>query len=457
MADQSLLIRIGIDPSGAVTGGKIVEGSLKGLDTQVEGLNLRLGKGTDVGDRFQKSLSRLGGMPRLNIFPMLASDLAYTTIGMTNLASAAPLVRTGLFGVQAGLSALMGPAGLAAVAIAGLAIVTMFKNKASATELARKELDKNLKALNDNRNAMMELYKEGDRLAGQKLAEKLTEAEKKLEEARLKTFRAEIDKGKTIVEADKAAKEATAELELQVKKLKSELGEIRDEEAFNRLSITVYNARDAFLELHARAVPVLDELKTKAKAIEPQFIKAPEGFEEAQVLGEQWVKNKNAIKVYYAEQRRAEEGQKRMAEEAKMWQDVTRTYISSVSSAFVNMMTGVGVRWDQMIQNMIASLASRALESAIMGFLFPGVGFLGFFKGFQSGTPYVSKTGLYLLHQGEAVVPANQNVYQSSVFNQQSIGPTYNVQIIQLDIKKLTKDKIVPILKEMSKNREFPL
>ncbi len=42
---------------------------------------------------------------------------------------------------------------------------------------------------------------------------------------------------------------------------------------------------------------------------------------------------------------------------------------------------------------------------------------------YQHGTPYVPKTGLYQLHQGEAVIPANQNTYNNS------FSPTVNLSV----------------------------
>lgn len=47
----------------------------------------------------------------------------------------------------------------------------------------------------------------------------------------------------------------------------------------------------------------------------------------------------------------------------------------------------------------------------------------GMAPSYQSGTNYVPKTGLYKLHQGEAVIPANQNTYNNS------FSPTVNLSV----------------------------
>ena len=140
--------------------------------------------------------------------------------------------------------------------------------------------------------------------------------------------------------------------------------------------------------------------------------------------------------------------------------DKTRAHVGELSTAFVDMMMGVDVRWGDLLASMVKQLLASGLQDLIMGLLSGGsTSILGeIFGMFQSGTPFVPRTGAYILHQGEAVIPANQNtVYRSSVFNQDHSGDTWNVQIIQLDPKKLTKDKIAPILKEMVKNRELNL
>jgi archaellum component FlaC len=45
------------------------------------------------------------------------------------------------------------------------------------------------------------------------------------------------------------------------------------------------------------------------------------------------------------------------------------------------------------------------------------------FGSYQHGTPFVPKTGMAMLHRGEAVVPANQNTYNNS------FSPTVNLSV----------------------------
>jgi len=60
---------------------------------------------------------------------------------------------------------------------------------------------------------------------------------------------------------------------------------------------------------------------------------------------------------------------------------------------------------------------------------------------YQLGTPYVPQTGLYQLHQGEAVIPANQNTYnntQNNTINIPSEGG--NVQLIAKAVENVLYD-----------------
>ena len=73
-----------------------------------------------------------------------------------------------------------------------------------------------------------------------------------------------------------------------------------------------------------------------------------------------------------------------------------------------------------------------------------GAGSSGKIGSFQTGTPYVPKTGLYQLHQGEAVIPKNQNTYNNS----NSFSPTVNLTVsgggnaqnIAYEVKKVLED-----------------
>ncbi len=461
MAEQSLLIRIGIDPSGAVTGGKIVEGSLGGVDNRLVGLNQRFGEGASYGDKLTHSLGRLGSAGRMDAFRMLSTDILVATTNMTGMGQASGLLRTGLFTLQSTLGAFLGPVGLAGIAIAGMAVVSMFGRKAEATKLAREELDKNLKSLNENRNALLDLAKAGDMEARKALIQKLTEAENKLASAREKAFQSAIDEGLTIVQADLKVKIGTAELENQVKSLKESLGELRDSDKVIGIITSGFgkNLEELWKNITASKEYRLElEKLNKVKIPEESLLKAPKGLEGVSKGIETFNEDvENSFDRLMEDVRNSYRVQK---EETEKWKNEVRPYVSEVSSAFVDMMFGVNVRWGDMLENMVKQLLASGLQDLIMGLLFGGsTSILGsIFGGFlQSGTPYVQKSGLYHLEEGEAVLTRSQNVYRSSVFNQQSYGDNVTVNVFQLDAKRLTKKDIVPVIKEMIRNREINL
>ena len=68
-------------------------------------------------------------------------------------------------------------------------------------------------------------------------------------------------------------------------------------------------------------------------------------------------------------------------------------------------------------------------------------------KSYQLGTPYVPKTGLYQLHQGESVIPKNQNTTN----NKNSYSPIINVTVQgDGDIKKI-KQVITQVLQDSAR------
>ena len=459
MAEQSLLIRIGIDPSQATAGGKGAEDALNRIDNRLVGLNQRFGEGAKVGVPFERMFTRMGAMPRIQVFNLLAQDLIYSTGGMEKLGAASSLARTGLFAVQGVASTLLGSAGFGAVAVAGLLVVSMFTKKAEATKQAREELDKNLKSLNENKDALLELAKQGDWMAREILEKRLVDAQHNFFKATHDAERSVMSMGGSVVEAMTKAKEVGAPFLITIQNIKKELQELT--EGTKEWHPTMPTIKVVGLTEESEKLKKFNEdlqkiLNPPAKpSIQLEFKDAKEGvdkFKQSVIITTgkiQAMNNTTALlePIWDENSRKAEE-----------FKNATSRYVGDLSIAFADMMMGVDVRWGDLLESMVKQLIASGIQSLIMGLLTGGVGgglLGGIFGGFQSGTPFVPRTGAYILHQGEAVIPANQNVYRSSVFNQQSnYGNTY-VQIIQLDPKKLTKDKIAPILKEMIKNREF--
>jgi len=130
-------------------------------------------------------------------------------------------------------------------------------------------------------------------------------------------------------------------------------------------------------------------------------------------------------------------------------------YASQLSDAWVDMMMGVKVAWDELIKSMIANLIKSGLYNLIANLFSGGTVSLAGLLGFQHGISYVPKTGAYILHRGEAVVPAHRNV--SYVRNYNQGGNTTNYNVLYLDPEKLTRRSIVPMIEKMAMNRQTRL
>lgn len=205
-----------------------------------------------------------------------------------------------------------------------------------------------------------------------------------------------------------------------------------------------------------------EELRRERRlAWEAQYARGMQAYESylkdrlelLKAYGEEWSEEYALImeKIGRIQQTKDE---KRIREQQR-FQMAVMSYVDQFSAAWIDTFRGVENAFGQMLQNMINRLMSSALTSMIMGILFPEVGFMGFFKklvGFQYGTPYVPKTGPYLLHRGEAVVPASRNI--SYIRNYNTGGNTQNYYLLNLDVENLTRRQIVPIIEQMAQNRQ---
>lgn len=89
--------------------------------------------------------------------------------------------------------------------------------------------------------------------------------------------------------------------------------------------------------------------------------------------------------------------------------------------------------FDNMLKGWAAKLASSAIFKLLMGIFNPLGSIIPIPAGdipvFQSGTSFVPNTGLAMLHRGEAVVPAGQNIYNHSITRSMNEGANQAVTI----------------------------
>lgn len=145
-----------------------------------------------------------------------------------------------------------------------------------------------------------------------------------------------------------------------------------------------------------------------------------------------------------------------MERETQRFQASVLGQVQQISRAFTNTMMGIETDWGSLLANMISQLIASGITAMFMNFLFPGAGgTAGWFKritGFQHGTPYVPATGMYWMHEGERVIPAEQNVQNIRNYNEG--GTVQNFYLLNLDPEVLTKRHIVPIIERLGRDRK---
>ena len=128
----------------------------------------------------------------------------------------------------------------------------------------------------------------------------------------------------------------------------------------------------------------------------------------------------------------------------------TSNVLQPIEQGFVNLFSGVEVKWSELIQRMAAEMMVSAIFKLISGFLFGPAGF-----GFQEGTSYVPQTGPYVLHKGERVMTAEENQFYRTTNNKYMGGNT--IIINNYGAESQDRKALVKQLRETLEFREFDL
>lgn len=181
----------------------------------------------------------------------------------------------------------------------------------------------------------------------------------------------------------------------------------------NRLS----NLRDGIIDM----IDPLERFRKKMDEITELFARGfltPEQFEAATFAIE---KQANALST--------------VGDKVHEISDFARDMGSAFSSAFEDAIIG-GKKFDDVVKSLGAAIARAMFQKSVTGPLntaftnfdwskllsgggggsYSGAGFSGEALGFATGTDYVRQTGLYKLHQGEAVIPAAENMRGGNVY-----------------------------------------
>ena len=134
---------------------------------------------------------------------------------------------------------------------------------------------------------------------------------------------------------------------------------------------------------------------------------------------------------------------------------------SSFASTFADMVISGKSSWDDLLKYWERKL----LESAVIKILtdlfsksglggIPIIGGLLDFFGFQSGTSFVPQTGLYKLHQGEAVIPAERNPFVTNTNNNWG-GNTFILNLNAKFDENSVRTNLLPILERLGRERSL--
>lgn len=144
--------------------------------------------------------------------------------------------------------------------------------------------------------------------------------------------------------------------------------------------------------------------------------------------------------------------------------DAVTSSMQTMEDAFVNFVTNGKLEFSDLVNSMLADLARLAVQKNITGPLADWLGGLfgsgsginlegwgglpgGLMGSYATGTDYVPRTGPYLLHQGEKVIPAGGN------------APAYSVSVtnnldgfnrLSSEIRNEVEDLVVKILRRHS-------
>jgi hypothetical protein len=466
MAERLILLKLEADASSLVSNIETSKKAIQNLSSETTRQSAQIATGAQKATfgfgRFGQQITKI---PRTNILPLLNSQLISVTSSVTGTTAATQGLQRGMMVLQGTAGSLLGPIGLLIGILGGLA---------TAFILLRTKTEHNTSAFKEWLKEYKEFTKEIS------LQDKQRKHQIELEERliRLQKLQAEMNEraltqSKALIFFKKIVEKATfgvaISVEDEIKAVEKEIAlyKLYETEMKNKISNDNQN-----LENIKETLPWLERLNKELLKALPEITKESWAKIEARpelklptlesilggMPGERAMspEEKRALEEYLKWYEELETQQARQKESLESLKNVTINYAWQMSDAWVDMMMGVEVNWDQMIKSMVANLIKSGIQNLILGlFTGGGVGGIFGFLGFQHGTPYVPKTGAYLLHKGEAVVPAYRNV--SYVRNYNQGGNTTNYYMLNLDPEKLTRRSIVPLIEKMAVNRQTRL
>lgn len=398
MGREGLVIQIGVDPTGAETGS-----TRAGL--ALDGLNRKAG-----------ALGR--GMPLVNEKLMAVTNTTMALSGVSGQAGKAfTLMAHGANLTQQAMAGMLGPLGLAftAVGILTAAIISYVQEQQIAVIGTESEIEVTKTLVEELRTLATVRRTEADTIAvaKQRLADKKVQLEQVKSAidglgpavlAMLGQFDA-VGAGilaGTLIETKKEKLQLEAEikaLEIMIPKALAGIAAKAAVSTKGMLAEMLAGIEDA---------PITDSYVVPRKHPTPELLpryRAGQGVAEAARQAEQ----------DYIEKSKDE------------WEKRNRLIGESLAGHLTSGLMAAFTSGEEGFANMLKQWAAMLLESAVFSLIMmlfnPGKSFGSFFSaalGFQHGTDFVPRTGLAMVHRGEAIVPASQNIYNYNTTRNQA-------------------------------------
>jgi len=219
------------------------------------------------------------------------------------------------------------------------------------------------------------------------------------------------------------------------------------EDAYGRYKDAMQPIEDRLYELsHTEEEVAARNLLTKKGQLEESVkaakLSAEKEKEELTKIKDWYIKEIDLIKAKLVEQQNAQIETARKTEESANIQKAAIKSITDEYTGLINKIDAVG----KAVEDAAKKAAAEAFLAAT-----PTIAETGYVPSYipklQHGTPYVPKTGLYQLHQGEAVIPKNQNTtnkqnYSFSPIVNLTVSGSGNAQNIAYEVKKVLDESI---------------
>jgi len=478
MAQATIFVEL--DASGVETGVQKTVVLFNQLGQQIRSTtNTGFNIANKSGDELSKTLGRLSSSRAPQFMGALTSSVMASIPAFQGSAAAMGLMSTAAFSLQRALVGLVGSTGFVVLAVGALAALTISQ---ISTGKSTKELSDEVNNLANRYQKLRDLGLD-TAFAQEQLTKKIEELKNKIIDLAI-----EVELGKLgwfewggIIDRFTGANALFQLLGLSktTEELREDLKTLMDD-------LKIFNKEQQNLS-KPKAITLIDQRDlaqnlAKGNELWRQYInniiddytnmgietsKTDKRMLDTLVRGnELWRKYINDITDEYIKgvKERSEE-EKKAAEKIRSENEARRQaqlqsiqqISSSFEDAFQQMLMGGKVAWDELLQYWITKLYASAIFG-ILTSLFTGGPITGFFGSLigsqQSGTAFVSQTGPYMLHKGEAVIPAERNPFITNNTNNWG-GNTYIIQIKQALDSKTIRTVLLPELKRMSEGREL--